>query len=188
MIQGGGGGGGEGLCFCHLTPQDICILIGWPRNCFDIFAPKNTSSLDPPSYMPGRHLCAVHCVDIRYDSSGPPIAPICALLREIQEQKRQTRRYYSACSHYWLFPSVPSDFTGTKADNRHYSTGSIDGLLLYCTMYCAFSCIRLHLLRSIHTEPSYPPRIAVRVVVAVSIAEARRGVRGLYTLEMHSRH
>ena len=25
----------------------------------------------------------------------------------------------------WLFPSVTSDFTGTIADNPHYSTGTI---------------------------------------------------------------
>ena len=30
--------------------------------------------------------------------------------------------------------SAPSDFTGTVACNRHYSTGAIEGPLLYCTV------------------------------------------------------
>ena len=30
-----------------------------------------------------------------------------------------------------LFPSVPSDFTGTIEGNRHYSTGTTEGALLY---------------------------------------------------------
>ena len=39
--------------------------------------------------------------------------------------------YYSACCHYWLFPSVSSDFTGTIAGNRHYRGA---------TTYCCISC------------------------------------------------
>ena len=36
-------------------------------------------------------------------------------------------REYSANCHDLLFPSVPSDFTGTIAGNRHYSTSTIEG-------------------------------------------------------------
>ncbi|CAM9993349.1 unnamed protein product [Laminaria digitata] len=32
---------------------------------------------------------------------------------------------------HWLIPSVPSDLTGTIAGSRHYSTGTIEGPLLY---------------------------------------------------------
>ena len=39
-------------------------------------------------------------------------------------------RHYSAYNHYWLFPSVPSNFTDTIAGNRHYSSGIIEGPLL----------------------------------------------------------
>ena len=42
-------------------------------------------------------------------------------------------RHYSAYCQYWLFPSVRSDFTGTVAGNRHYSTGTIQGSLLHLT-------------------------------------------------------
>ena len=35
------------------------------------------------------------------------------------------RRHFSACVHYWLFSRVPSDFTGTIADNRHYIEGPL---------------------------------------------------------------
>ena len=34
-----------------------------------------------------------------------------------------TSTNYAYC-HYWLFLSVPSDFIGTIADNRDYSTGT----------------------------------------------------------------
>ena len=36
-------------------------------------------------------------------------------------------RHCYANYNYWLFPSVPSGFTGTIAGNRHYSTGTIEG-------------------------------------------------------------
>ena len=39
-------------------------------------------------------------------------------------------RQYSGYCRYWLFLSVPSDFTGTIAGNRHYSNGTIEALLL----------------------------------------------------------
>ena len=42
-------------------------------------------------------------------------------------------RHYSAYCHYWLFLSVPSDITGSIADNRHYPTGAIGGSLLCVT-------------------------------------------------------
>ena len=31
-------------------------------------------------------------------------------------------RHYSVHCQYWLFPSMPSDLTGTIKGNRHYST------------------------------------------------------------------
>ena len=40
-------------------------------------------------------------------------------------------RHYSEYCHYWLSPAVPRDFTGTIAGNRHYSTGTIEGNILY---------------------------------------------------------
>ena len=33
--------------------------------------------------------------------------------------------------HFCIFPYVPCDFTGTIAGNRHYSTSTIEGPLLY---------------------------------------------------------
>ena len=47
-------------------------------------------------------------------------------------------RHYSACCHYWLFLPMPSDFTGTIAGNRHYSTGTIEEPLL-----CKFGDVAL---------------------------------------------
>ena len=38
---------------------------------------------------------------------------------------REKHRHYSTYCHYWLFPSVPSEFTGTIADSRHYRGTSI---------------------------------------------------------------
>ena len=40
-------------------------------------------------------------------------------------------RHYSAHCHYLLFPSVPSDATGTISGNRHHSTGTIEGPIPY---------------------------------------------------------
>ena len=40
-------------------------------------------------------------------------------------------RHYSAYCRYWLFPYVPTDFTCTKAGNRHYSTGTIETTAAY---------------------------------------------------------
>ena len=41
--------------------------------------------------------------------------------------------HYSAYCRYWLFPSVSSNFTGTVAGGRYYSTGTIEEALLLCT-------------------------------------------------------
>ena len=38
-------------------------------------------------------------------------------------------RHYSGHCHTGSSPSVPRDFTGAIAGNRHYSTGTIEGLL-----------------------------------------------------------
>ena len=45
-------------------------------------------------------------------------------------------RHYPACCHYWLFPLVPSDLTGTIAGNRLYPTGAIEGPPLACSTAC----------------------------------------------------
>ena len=60
--------------------------------------------------------------------SGPSIEPVCACWKY---RHYSGIRSYSVCYHYSLFPSVPSDFTGTIAGNRHCSTGVIEGPLPY---------------------------------------------------------
>ena len=47
-----------------------------------------------------------------------------------KHQHYNVNRHYSACCHCWLFPLVPSDFTGTIAGDRRYSTGAIEVPLL----------------------------------------------------------
>ena len=69
-------------------------------------------------------------------SRGPSllIVPVCS---------SQKYRHYIGNRHYpahcrsRLFPSVPSDFTGTEAGNRHYSIGTAEGPLpLYVWRNC----------------------------------------------------
>ena len=62
-------------------------------------------------------------------SSGPSLEPIC-----VSQQHRHCTWRQPALPRtlpHWLVPSVTSDFTGTIAGNRHCSTGTIEGPLLY---------------------------------------------------------
>ena len=65
------------------------------------------------------------CETKKTQSSGPSIAPV-----GVKHRQSSGNRHYSACCHCWLLPSLPSDFTGTIAGNRHYSTGTTEGPLL----------------------------------------------------------
>ena len=60
------------------------------------------------------------------------MAPVAAIVPEntgiiLALQRRPA--LFAHC-HYWLFPSVKSDFTGTIEGNRHYSTAIIEGPIL----------------------------------------------------------
>ena len=47
-------------------------------------------------------------------------------------------RHYSAYCHYWLFSSEPNDFSGALAGDQDYSTGIVEGTLLY---FALESCV-----------------------------------------------
>ena len=49
-------------------------------------------------------------------------------------------RHYSAYHHYWLFRSVPSDFTGTISGNGHYSASAKEGRLHGTGQFHARGC------------------------------------------------
>ena len=49
-------------------------------------------------------------------SSGPSIVPVYA---RHKYQHYSGNWHYAAYGHYWMFPSVPSGFTGAKAGSRH---------------------------------------------------------------------
>ena len=60
-----------------------------------------------------------------FASNGPSVVPVCALSREIPALQRKPAML-RILLHCWLFPSVPSDFTGAIAGDRHCSTGTIE--------------------------------------------------------------
>ena len=56
-------------------------------------------------------------------SSGPYIVPVCASPKHRHYSRNRRNPAYGHC---WLFPSVPSGFTGTTEGNRYYPTGTIE--------------------------------------------------------------
>ena len=74
----------------------------------------------------GRERDSANC-NVRAYTNGSSVVPVCASRKH---RHYSGNRHYSAYYHCSLFPSVPSDFAGTIAGNRHYSTGTTAGPLL----------------------------------------------------------
>ena len=51
--------------------------------------------------------------------------PVAATVQVCAKHRHYSgNRHYSAYCPYWLFPLAPAIFTGTVADNPHYSNGT----------------------------------------------------------------
>lgn len=79
-------------------------------------------------------------------SSGPSLCSADICQPEISALKRKPAllRIVEKVHHYWLFQTVPSDFTGTLGGNRHYPTRPKEGPLLLCSNILRCNASRLY--------------------------------------------
>ena len=76
------------------------------------------------------------------------------------------RHYILRTLPHWLIPSVPSDFTDTTLNRRHYSTGTIEGPLLSQPLLF-LRCVFLLTLDNLTSEESFFTPFLIRQVALV---------------------